>query len=314
MLDFDTCASTYEKSLIEKYGETPRRPLHLTVTVLEERAFALSDTFPERLLDFHLEYPKSSAHIPAYSLLPENPSAPIVVAIGTYERLSDSPIPTRELLSRGLGILYIPCESVSSIRGALRQSADKAVLPSRRGNYTAGKVSLYAYALALAREYLSRLGFTRLVSFGHGATAEAALLAVARDEGFSLAIADSPFLTERSSPFLPDDFYSIAYLGQSHPESVNLFEGIYPRGIILGLSDSSVPDERDLILDMLKGTYNADKGDCEALISGKLNRISGHGYRIFGLSGTPILTPETALAYLDAITELFENSCEPITV
>lgn len=303
MTDFDNLIPSIENRIAEKYGEAPRRPEHLAVSVSEQRVGRLSDSIPERTLDFSLEYPKAIGHITAYSALPENCEAPILVAIGACSALSELPIPTRELLRRGFGILYIPAESVSSLKGALRQSADRAILPSRRAKYTAGKMSLYAFALTLAREYLSKLGYTRLSAFGHGPTAEAALLAADRDKGFSLVIADSPFLTERSSPFLPEDFYSLAYLTEREGRSVNLFEAIYPRPVILGLYELSVPDERDLILGMLAEAYSVDKRECEELLSGERLQIFRHGCEILAVTDAPTLTPEVALRYLDGVED-----------
>jgi hypothetical protein len=301
MTNFNDIISSLDKKIMEKYGQAPRRPEHLTVSVVEQCVGRLSDTPPERKLDFSLEYPKAVGHITAYSVLPENTEAQVLVAIGIHGALSDTAIPTRELVERGFGILYIPAESVSSLNGMLRQSADKAILPSRRGKFTAGKISLYAFALTLAREYLSRLGYTRLCAFGYGPTAEAALLAAVRDNAFSLVIADSPYLTERSSPFLPEDFYSLAYLEEPEGRTVNLFEAIYPRPVILGLYELSVPDERDLILDMLAEACFLDKGKFDALLLGDERRISGHGYRVLAASDTIGLTPDTALRYLDEV-------------
>ena len=46
MTDFDNLIPSIENRIAEKYGEAPRRPEHLAVSVSEQRVGRLSDSIP----------------------------------------------------------------------------------------------------------------------------------------------------------------------------------------------------------------------------------------------------------------------------
>jgi len=307
----DNLAKINNEEIIKKYGNFPPSPKHLCVSAIDTHFLDDLSGAILQSLEMRLEYPSGTASVFAEELR-LSVDSPVIVAVTENGRISELKLSVEELVRRGFGALCINAESVSSIRGELRHSADKIMLPARRSGDSAGKIALYAFAMTLAVDYLSSHGFSEFISFGGELFAESALLCTAMDSRINLVIADSPYITERSARFLPNELYSIDYYKSRFGAMPNLFSSISPRLAILGYYLGAAPYELDIVSDMLSSAYGEDIPDMDFSSPYGRENVHGSGCSLCLFDGAPMLSADSTSRYLDIAEQFLSLESRPL--
>lgn len=247
---FDTDKSNKVREIITGiYGIMPERPLHLTYeNEYSDPSFAAGKATKSgtRLM---LDFGDKESILRVTSVIPNrNGSHPAIINFTTEEHLPNKYLPAEELIDRGYAIFSLCVNDVSCNNQDFKSGISNHIARTRRKKDSAGKLTVWAWAILRAVEYvcdLECIDKNAITVAGHGIYARAAMLAAGFDRRVRFVIANgiatSPLpysskniksgITVHDFPYLYSPSFAESPFGDEYSA---LLSHCYPRIILIG--------------------------------------------------------------------------------
>ena len=178
---------------LEEYGEFPPS-LPPRVEVVRKDAIAYAGKAVEEELIFTFENNGKSFSFPAHLLYPnDGKQHPFFVFINFEAQVPNKRYPAEEIIDNGFGVLSFCHNDISIDKNEFGTGLERLFLEGERGATCFGKITLWAYAMSRALDYLLERNLAKknkIAAVGHSRLGKTALWAGANDKRFAFVISN----------------------------------------------------------------------------------------------------------------------------